>query len=215
MPESCLAFQYKQGVGLLNTISVKILNAGNFKVAEKVVGKPSIFNKSKVYTGFNPAYAKYITQEARYLAVFDYDTDVQLDIHNIMTTQGRVTPDEDLLQRKIMSGAMWNAQQRIRDERIKQPWWKSITAQFLILMITTIVIFYWFLHGSPINATVDVRVIPTQAGNYTYVQTINNGSINSGIVGAINGAAHGAYNAITAGANSIGAATTHGQSVVP
>ena len=216
MAELCQGYQYKQGVGILNTVSVKVLNVGNFKVAEKVVGKPSIFNKAKVYTGFNPSFAQYITQDGKYIAIFDYDTDVQLDVHEIFTVHGKVTPEEKLLQEKIMAGSMWNAIQRTRAEREKIPWWKSINFVWLLFFLTVFFFIYFWFHGTPINAVITVRVIPTALGNATYVQTVNNATINTGIVGAINGAAHGAVNAITGAGGSIAGTTGHSNlSIIP
>lgn len=194
------AYQWKDGLGIINRIPVKILSVGEYKIIQKVVGKAGLSarlfggNQGTVYTGFDPSKARWISQTNSYLLVVDYDQDVQLDIAKVFEDHAKPVPDDYSIKKKLMAGSMWVARERARDKQ-KKGWWKEngpyvlIFVAFLSLIITG----YFITH---VNANFDVT-LKGQPVNALLQNTTSGTNFGTGVGGSVYNASVGAYNAIT------------------
>lgn len=209
--EPGLAFQYKQGVGLVNQIPFVVMSKGDYRVAKKIIGKPGWLSRqlkhlginygiNYAYTGFQHKYASWLTSENKYLGVFDYDTDIQLDIVEVFRSiqqRTNVTPEEKVLEDKLMAGSIWRAAEKTREMRTAKSWIEKYGIYLLwgFLFLTTILSVYFYFHLNPKLVQVQVQFL-----NGTYNSYTGNGiggGIGQGVVQATNSIISGGESAIS------------------
>lgn len=210
MAEKGKAYQYKQGVGIESEIAFTVLSSGSVKIARKMVGEPSFLasltfgllgqNRNAVFTAFEPSKAKWVSSTHSYIAVFDFDTDVQLDISDIFGKMGQADPEAYAITKKLQSEGFWKARERTREIRQKN-WWKDNGSYFLMALafISLIVTGYFITH---VQAQVVVSGTVSGSGSGTGSAT-GAGSIGGSILNSTIGAGAGAYNAISGVSNSL------------
>ncbi len=156
---------------------------------------------NKVFTGLNTSYMHYLSSEATYLAVFDYDTDIQLDIHKVFSGLGQVAPEEYAINKKLHAGSIMGAAKRTREQREEKPWWQNNIVGFFFLCGAFVLAVYFWSHISPTFVQATLKFVGGPNGG-SYVGTVNNattgGSSNvGGLVNNILGAGSGIANAVT------------------
>lgn len=118
-----MGLNYKQGMGIISLKSFVVETDGDYFVGKKRVGIQNIFTvftKNYVYTGFNPYLAMWLAEPKMYLASFDYDTDIQLDVTKVLESlrrQERLSPNEKILESKLIGSAMQRAAEKTRKLR--------------------------------------------------------------------------------------------------
>ena len=196
------AYQYKQGVGLISKKPFKILSVGDYRVAEIQIGNPSWLQKNfqpddhKLYTGFDPSKARWLNGSSSYIAVFDFDTDIQLDIEECfkaVADKSKTAPNPNTLGDKLMAGSIWKAQVRTRELRAKKSWWQEnphIVAFFIACFWGALIFYFAFNQHLQYNVQVN-GLTPGQ-----YVAILNQSKM---INGALNTTAQTLGSVINAG----------------